>query len=52
MKAKLYVSQEREPAASLESAGPRYSLPKYAPGDYVRIEIILGGKEAASVWMC
>ena len=43
MKAKLYVSKEREPAASLESARPRYSLPKYGPGDYVRIEIILGG---------
>ena len=52
MKAKLHVSKERAPAASLESARPRYSLPKYGPGDYVRIEIILGGEEAASVWMC
>ena len=52
MKAKLHVSKERAPAASLESARPRYSLPKYGPGDYVRTEIILGGEEAASVWMC
>ena len=45
MKAKLHVSKKREPAASIESARPRYSLPKYGPGDYVRIEIILGGRK-------
>ena len=49
MKAKLHVSKERAPAASLESAPPRYSRPKYGPGDYVRIEIILGGEETALV---
>jgi len=52
VKAKVHLSKERAPAASLQSARPRCSLPKYGPGDYVRIEIILGGEEAASVWMC
>jgi len=52
VKAKLRASEERALAASLESARPRRSLPKYGPGDYVRIEIILGAEEAASVWMC
>ena len=51
MKAKVHLSKERAPAASLQSARPRYSLPKYGPGDYVRIKI-MGADEAPSVWMC
>ena|SRR5438270_13890631 len=51
VKAKPRRSKEWSPGASLESARSRHSLPKYATGDYVRIEIILGEEEAASVWM-
>jgi hypothetical protein len=52
MKANIHVLKEPAPAAPIEWVRPRCSLPKYGPGDYVRIQIMFGGHDAASVWMC